>query len=405
MLRSLRWKLALLYFSSALGIVVLLAAGTYFMLDRFFIQQVDLALQVKMAGQFKLYGLSLPAELVSAERLGLEENPHPSPTIDSHIVRQRFTFTPGTTATATEQPLVIIVPNSDEHDENESEHPETEDVTHPGDDSYDSRLSSIFVIPVSTPQAVLTGVPQVTAPIDEDIDASNRALSLGYDLRTVHLPDGTHARLLTYRTTGSGIPTVIQIGRLLDDQDRLLQQYLIGLLILGAVASFMITILSWMLSGRSIKPAQKAWDQQQLFIANASHELRAPLTLIRASADYAIRAKKTGIKTKSLKDVMGEVDYMNHLVDDLLLLSRMDTHRLKLDRQEIKLDSFFQEITRQVELIARERGVSLAISKSGNQIFGDPVRTRQVILSLIDNALRFTPPGGNIELGGIRKDN
>lgn len=82
MLRSLRWKLALLYFSSALGIVVLLTAGTYAMLDRFFIQQVDLALQYKMASQFRLYGLSLPVELVNAEKLWLAENPHAAPVID-----------------------------------------------------------------------------------------------------------------------------------------------------------------------------------------------------------------------------------------------------------------------------------------------------------------------------------
>jgi signal transduction histidine kinase len=416
MLRSLRLKLALLYFGSALGIVVFLTTGTYFMLDRFFIQQVDLALQYKMAGQFRLHGLLLPAELESAEKLWLEENPHPAPPLSQDAPLPTSSVTPLPSPTATGQPVIIASTDGHESEsnddvENDSREIEeggyktgvTQDTPHLEDDDFDGRLSSIFIVPVSTPQAALTSVQQVASPIDEDINASNRALSLGYDLRTVHLRDGSHARLLTYRTTGEGVPIVIQIGRLLDDQDRLLQMYLIGLSILGITASLLITILSWYLSGRSIRPAQRAWDQQQLFIANASHELRAPLTLIRANADFAIRSKKSGSQTKILKEVLGEVDYMNHLVDDLLLLSRLDTHRLKLERKVIDVDLLFQEITRQTELIARSKGVIIMNLKTVCQIIGDPVRMRQVVLILIDNALRFTPSGGMIELGAVLK--
>jgi two-component system sensor histidine kinase CiaH len=414
MLKSLRWKLALLYFSSALGIVVLLAAGTYAMLDRFFTQQVDLALQYKMASQFKLYGLSLPVELKNAERLWLAENPHTSPVIG------QIQMVP--TLMTTSEPSVIVIgrpligTSSDatdsDGDENEvtrttgepqKESEGTEEAPHQDDDSFDGRLSSIFIVPIPTPQGMIVGSQPATAPIDEDIDASVRAMSLGYDLRTVSLPDGTHARLLTYRTSGNDVPAVIQIGRLLDDQDRLLQLYLIGLLVLGFIASLMISILSWYLSGRSIKPAQKAWDQQQLFISNASHELRTPLTLMRANADYALKTGKPRVKVTALREVLGEVDYMSHMVDDLLLLSRLDTRRLKLDHTEISVDLLLQEIAQRVVITARDRDVRISTIGSGCKIVGDPDRTRQVILNLIDNALRFTTAGGVIELGAVQR--
>ena len=418
MLRSLRWKLALLYFSSALGIVVLLAAGTYAMLDRFFIQQVDLALQYKMASQFKLYGLSLPMELKNAEKLWLAENPHATPVVSQTHAIPTLTPTPEPSTTAIVRPLIVI--SSDEADSEGSDDNEetgttgesqqetegtegTEEAPHLDDDNFDGRLSSIFIVPISTPQGIIAGMQPVTSPIDEDIDASVRAISLGYDLRTVRLPDGTHARLLTYRTSGNDVPAVIQIGRLLDDQDRLLQLYLIGLLILGVIASLMISILSWYLSGRSIKPAQKAWDQQQLFISNASHELRTPLTLMRANADYALKTGKARVKVTALREVLGEVDYMSHMVDDLLLLSRLDTRRLKLERTEMSVDVLFQEITQRVEITARDRGVRISMKDSKCKIVGDPDRTRQVILNLIDNALRFTTAGGVIELGAVQK--
>jgi two-component system sensor histidine kinase CiaH len=429
MLRALRLKLALLYFVSALGIVVLLAAGTYIMLNRFFIQQVDLALQYKMAAQFKLYGLSLPAELENAENLWLDENPHATQAVLQTPVLPSFTAMPEPSPTATKRPMIVIGSGNHESDGEddervaeiegngeiqltqepvalgvpEQESGELEATPHLEEDIFDGRLSSIFIVPVSTPIGAITGARQIASPIVEDVDASIHALAFGYDLRTVRLSDETNARLLTYRTNGSGIPTVIQIGRLLDDQDRLLQLYLIGLLLLGFIASLMISILSWYLSGRSIKPAQKAWDQQQLFISNASHELRTPLTLIRANADYAIRSGKPQAQVTALNDVLGEVDYMNHLVDDLLLLSRLDTHRLVLDRKELNVDLLLREISRQATVIARNRGVRIVNRKTGCVIAGDPNRIRQVILSLIDNALRFTPPGGVIEMGAVQK--
>jgi signal transduction histidine kinase len=415
MLRSLRLKLALLYFGSALGIVVFLAAGTYIMLNRFFMQQVDLALQYKMAAQFKLYGLSLPTELENAEKLWLDENSHTGPIITETLNYPTPTATPKPPSISTKQPLIIAGSADDDSESDdgegeietsvgsEEESGESEGSLHQEEDSFDGRLSSIFIVPVSTPMGTTSGVQQIASPIDEDIDASMHALSLGYDIRSIHLSDGTHARLLTYRTSGNGIPTVIQIGRLLDDQDRLLQLYLIGLIFLGFSASLIISILSWYLSGRSIRPAQKAWDQQQLFISNASHELRTPLTLMRANADYALKTGKTRVQVTALKEVLGEVDYMDHLVDDLLLLSRLDTNRLVLDRKEMEVDILLQEIVQKTAIITRDRGFRIVTKESGCKIVGDQDRIRQVIMILIDNALRFTTSGGLIELGAVQK--
>jgi signal transduction histidine kinase len=79
-------------------------------------------------------------------------------------------------------------------------------------------------------------------------------------------------------------------------------------------------------SGRTIRPAQRAWDQQQAFVSNASHELRTPLAILRATAELNL---KLGGKhaEEGLRSVVEETDYMNALVDDLLLLSRLDARR------------------------------------------------------------------------------
>ena len=164
------------------------------------------------------------------------------------------------------------------------------------------------------------------APILQDTAAAQQALRNGSDLRTVLLNDGSRVRLLSYRTSLAGAPPVLQVGRLLTDQDRVLSGFYTGLLILGGIAVVLLGFGSWWLSGRTLNPAQQAWEQQQIFISNASHELRTPLTLIRASTEYALRSPDTQKQNELLQNVLQDCDYMNRLVDDLLLLYRAWIH-------------------------------------------------------------------------------
>jgi signal transduction histidine kinase len=159
-----------------------------------------------------------------------------------------------------------------------------------------------------------------------------------------------------------------------------------------------LALSSWWLAGRSLGPAQKAWDQQQSFISNASHELRTPLTLMRATADFGLRAHPAQEQAQVLQDIIDETDYMNHLVDDLLLLSRLDAHRLQLAREVIAISDLITETIRQMEKLGREKGIALTKDTATGNIIGDRARVRQVLLILLDNAMRFTPPGGAIHL-------
>ena len=89
---------------------------------------------------------------------------------------------------------------------------------------------------------------------------------------------------------------------------------------------------------------------------------------------------------------------MNRLVDDLLLLSRLDTHRLILERKKIPLHELIAEIQHQVEKVASQNGVEIMVGNTDGQVIGDPTRLRQILLILLDNSLRFTPAGGSIHI-------
>jgi signal transduction histidine kinase len=205
-------------------------------------------------------------------------------------------------------------------------------------------------------------------------------------------------RLLTYRTDHPHGPVLLQVGRTLTEDDRVLRSFEIGMLALGAVSVILLGMGSWWLSGRSLLPAQMAWDRQQAFVSNASHELRTPLTLIRASAEVALRGAPQGEQAELLKDIVGEADYMNRLVEDLLLLTRVDTRRLLLKRERIELPELLEEMRRKMQRLADEKGIRLQVGEVHGAVWGDQMRIQQVLLILLDNALRFTPAGGSIWL-------
>ncbi len=99
-----------------------------------------------------------------------------------------------------------------------------------------------------------------------------------------------------------------------------------------------------------------------------------------------------------LKDILTECDYFDHLVDDLLLLSRLDAHRLNLDILPVALAELFSETARQVSKLAQAGNISIEMETTAGSARADSTRLRQVLLILLDNALRFTPPGGSIRL-------
>lgn len=381
MFRGLRLRLTLLYILAALALITLVGGGTYWLIDYYFQTTTDLGLQHKMAHEFRLLGAPVPPELAAADldwyanRAFLLPSPKPSPSSDRHNLSG----------------------------EREQDHDHTEEYRNTlGSEFveayYDSELAGIFVLPLNADGQLLFDPNPYTPPFEPDLEAVAAANTHGTDWRTVQLDNNTRVRLLTYRLTRSDGPALLQLGRTLADQDRVLNQLLLGLLGLGGISAVLLGAGSWWLAGRALGPAQQAWSQQQAFIANASHELRTPLTLLRASTEVALRGLPAADtdRRELLGDVLQECDHMTHLVEDLLLLSRLDAGRLKLEREVISLPNLLEDVQRQVGRLARERGVHISINAAQGVVRGDSTRLRQVLLILLDNALRYTPHGGSI---------
>ena len=392
MLKRLRLQLTFLYILVAIGLVALISFGSYSLVRYYFQRETDLALEYTMAAQFRQYGLTPPTELQRAERSWLGNMAPYS----------------AKTQVATTSPRYAGGEEGD--DEGEEGHastalpaPQEERSEGERESKYDGQLASIFVLPIDASGNVIQNPNQASPPFAQDSQASQAALRNGSDLRTTRLSDGTRLRLLTYRVQSSSGPAVLQAGRTLVDQDRVLSQFWIGLVIFGSISSALLGLLSWWLSGRSLRATQRAWEQQQAFVSNASHELRTPLTLIKASAEVSLRGQAQGEQRQLLQDILDETDYMSRLVDDLLLLSRLDTRRIQLQREPVSLPELIEETVRQAEKLAAGKGIRFGIGRTGGVILGDPTRLRQVLLILIDNAIRFTPQGGLIRLETVSR--
>lgn len=363
MLNRLRINLTIFYLLAAAALIALVGGGSYFYLRQYFLNSTDLALQHQMATELNRFGVPLPDELAAGDKEWC----------DTHLQ--------GQTPTAVRQEY------DDEYDDEDSLH-----------DAYNAELAAIFVLPLNADGELLFNPNAAPLPIQPDVAASQAAWEEGCDWRTVTQANGSRVRLYTHRLPLGFAPAILQVGRSLDDQDRVLRQLMMFILVLGGASIFLLGGGSWWLAGRSVVPAQKAWQRQQVFVANASHELRAPLTFIRTSVEVALRSILPERPRQLLEDVVEESDHMSALVEDLLLLSRLDAGKLPLKVEAIFLEAFLLEIVRQNQVLADETGVEISTGELQGEVIADRERLRQVLLIVLDNALHHIGKGGKITL-------
>src|SRR6478672_3744769 len=261
MFRALRWRLTLLYLLTALALLAFTGVGAYVLLQRYFLSATDLTLQRRMAQEFRALGAAPPPALAAGEQQWLAAHGPPPPPRGSD--------------------------DGDDHHGASDSH----------DDLSGADVGAVIVTALDGSGRLIGGGGGPTP----DSSAVAAALANGSDWRTVSSGDNS-LRLLAYRLPSGAGAAVVQAARPLGDQDRALALLLGSLLGLGGLSAALLGIGSWALAGRALAPAQRAWTRQQAFVANASHELRAPLTLLRAAAEVARRGSGQSSDQRELLD-------------------------------------------------------------------------------------------------------
>jgi signal transduction histidine kinase len=132
---------------------------------------------------------------------------------------------------------------------------------------------------------------------------------------------------------------------------------------------------------------------------NVAHDLRTPLTRLRASAELALRTPDdANALREALGDTMEESERVLTMLRTLMDISEAETGVMRLERQAVRLDTLAREVVETYGLVAEERGIRVITNLLPALVLGDAARLRQLIANLVDNAVKYTPTGGLIEL-------
>ena len=249
------------------------------------------------------------------------------------------------------------------------------------------------------------------------------------------------ARLLVAPAGDGANRLFVVVGTSLAGNSEILSGFLAVLLIGGPVALAIASILGWFIAGAALRPVERvrreaeavsvsdlgrrlpvppagdelarlvvtlnemlarlqaSFDHERRFIDDASHELRTPLTNLKAEVDLALARSRTPEELEAaLRSASLETDRLAALAADLLIYSRADGGHVPLARREVRLDELAGAACAAHERAAESAGIRLRLHASPVTVSLDEIRVRQAADNLIDNALRYTPRGGCVDI-------
>ncbi|MCC6176208.1 MAG: HAMP domain-containing histidine kinase [Chloroflexi bacterium] len=217
---------------------------------------------------------------------------------------------------------------------------------------------------------------------------------------------GVSVRLLTVPVYHDRrIDGVVQVGKPLAGGQQELTQLTTILLLTGAAGLVLSALGSLFLAGRAMRPIREAFERQRRFIADASHELRTPVAVLRARADV-LQREATDLAPNHLEQVQAlrhDADELSALLDELLDLARIDAGQIELPLEPVALADVAEELVAHLTPLASLRGVELRLVTKPVWGQANLGRLRQVVRALVDNALKHTSAGGSVEVAVDRE--
>lgn len=193
----------------------------------------------------------------------------------------------------------------------------------------------------------------------------------------------------------------VRVNESIADEQAELDRLLAGMGWGGLIAVILIGITGWGLTRRSLKPIEQSFRQLKQFTADASHELRSPLTVIKTSVDV-LQSHPERIHpadVNKIERIADATQQMTQLVEDLLLLARTDRAQPISQELIIPLNELLEDLVDALQAQAATKQITLTIAPLPElPVQGNAFQLRRLFANLIENALFYTPPGGTVEV-------
>jgi signal transduction histidine kinase len=232
-------------------------------------------------------------------------------------------------------------------------------------------------------------------------EAAREAERAGRADREFETPEDHVVRLHAERFTGAD--GRVYIAAAVADRLELEVEYASLIRASAAVALLGLLLVAgagYVLVRQSTAPIERSMDQMRRFMADAAHELRTPVTILRTRADVAVReARDAGRDTATFQAIEREAARLGEIVGELLTLARADAGERPMVRDVLYLDDAAAGAVDAARALAEHKRVLVEVGEFEEaKITGDPALVRQLLLIVLDNAIKFTPAGGRVRL-------
>ena len=169
-----------------------------------------------------------------------------------------------------------------------------------------------------------------------------------------------------------------------------------------------VLLCSRFLAEKALIPIKKSWERQRNFVADASHELRSPLAVMQTNLELVMGNREDSVESqmKWLENIQAENKRMTKLVNDLLLLARADSDQQVMDKHLFPLREAVENSVAAFEPVAETKNIQMNLQlQDGIYILGDEDRIKQLTIILVDNAVKYTPSGGQVSVSLKKREN